>query len=91
VALERFYAPVIGARARIKRFSEAALQAGGDALQGVELLAQIAPPRPVDNFEAIATTRMPNGDTRIYILSDDNYSPRQRTLLYAFDIVSEPR
>jgi hypothetical protein len=89
VALERFYAPVVGARARIKRFSEAALEAGGERLE-VETLAEIAPPQPVDNFEAIATTRMPNGDTRIYILSDDNYSPRQRTLLYAFDLVSPP-
>jgi hypothetical protein len=44
---------------------------------------------PLDNFEAIATARMPDGATRIYILSDDNYNRRQRTLLYAFDIVSD--
>lgn len=89
VALERFYAPVIGARARITRFSEEALMAGGTTLQGVVTLGEISAPRPLDNFEAIATARMPNGDTRIYILSDDNYSPRQRTLLYAFDVVSD--
>lgn len=89
VALERFYAPVIGARARIRRFSDAALEESGERLQGVETLAEIAPPQPVDNFEGIAATRTADGATRIYIVSDDNYSPRQRTLLYAFDIVSD--
>lgn len=90
VALERFYAPVIGARARITRFPEAALEASGNTLPDVDVLATLAPPRPVDNFEAIAAVRMPDGATRIYIASDDNYSARQRTLLLAFDIVEQP-
>jgi hypothetical protein len=89
VAVERFYAPIIGARARITRFPESALDADSDTLPGVEVLAELAPPMPLDNFEAIATARMPDGATRIYILSDDNYNRRQRTLLYAFDIVSD--
>jgi hypothetical protein len=87
VALERFYAPVIGARARITRFPESALDAGGEALPEVEELALIAPPAPVDNFEAIAAVRAPDGAVRIYVLSDDNFSARQRTLLLAFDLV----
>jgi hypothetical protein len=87
VALERFYAPVIGARARITRFPESALDARGEALPEVEELALIAPPAPVDNFEAIAAARAPDGAVRIYVLSDDNFSARQRTLLLAFDLV----
>jgi hypothetical protein len=87
VALERFYAPIIGARARVTRFPEDALGAGGEILPNVEELASIAPPMPVDNFEAIAATRGPDGALRIYILSDDNYSTRQRTLLLAFDVI----
>ena len=50
-------------------------------------LALLTPPLPVDNFEAISAVRMANGVTRLYILSDNNFSSRQRTLLYAFDVV----
>lgn len=45
----------------------------------------MAPPLTVDNFEGVAVVRKPNGDWRIYLLSDDNFSPSQRTLLLAFD------
>jgi hypothetical protein len=79
VALERFYAPIIGARARLTL-----LPALGAA---AEELAELAPPMPLDNFEGVAAVRMPDGVTRIYIISDDNFSARQRTLLYAFDLV----
>lgn len=82
VALERFYAPIIGARARITRV--APLQ--GEAAQ-VEELALIEAPMPVDNFEGVAAVRLSDGVTRIYIVSDDNFSARQRTLLLAFDLV----
>jgi hypothetical protein len=89
VAVERFYAPVIGARVRITRFSEEALDAPGAVLSGIEVLAEIAPPLLLDNFEAITATRGPNGATRLYVVSDNNYNRRQRTLLYVFDIVSD--
>jgi hypothetical protein len=88
-AVERFYAPVIGARARITFIPDAALDGEGDLLQGVEELAVLAPPMPVDNFEAIAATRRIDGGVRLYIMSDDNFSDRQRTIIYAFDVVSE--
>lgn len=84
VALERFYAPVVGARARITTFAASELVEG--ALIHPRRLAQIAPPMPVDNFEGVAAVRMPDGKTRIYIVSDDNMSARQRTLLLAFDV-----
>lgn len=83
IALERFYAPVIGPRARITRFPEAALASGVIA---PEELARLAPPLALDNFEAIATVAMSDGATRLYVLSDDNFSSRQRTLLLAFDL-----
>jgi len=89
VALERFYAPVVGARARIAMFSEDSLNARGDALPELTVLAELAPPMPVDNFEGVAAQRLSNGVTRIYIVSDDNFSSRQRTLLYAFDVSSD--
>ncbi|WP_325061468.1 esterase-like activity of phytase family protein [Vitreimonas sp.] len=88
VALERFYAPVIGARARITMFPETSLAARGEALPALTVLAELAPPMPVDNFEGIAAQRLGSGATRIYVVSDDNFSDRQRTLLYAFDVSS---
>ncbi|MBL8531938.1 MAG: esterase-like activity of phytase family protein [Hyphomonadaceae bacterium] len=88
VALQRFYAPVIGARARIVRIAADALRA--DAEVAGEEWATLAPPMPVDNFEGIAAVRTADGGTRLYIVSDDNFSARQRTLLYAFDVI-EPR
>jgi hypothetical protein len=81
VALERFYAPVVGARIRITRFGEEELSE-----VGAELLASLAPPMPIDNFEAVSAVRAPDGAVRLYILSDDNFSERQRTLLFAFDV-----
>ncbi len=83
VALERFFAPVIGPRARIKRFT---FDAEG-AISNVEELGALAPPMPLDNFEAISAVRAPDGAVRLYIVSDDNFSRRQRTLLLAFDVV----
>jgi hypothetical protein len=87
IALERFFAPIIGPRARITRFPAAALDSGGEILPEVEVLASLAAPLPVDNFEGVSAVRMPDGATRIYIVSDDNLSDRQRTLLLAFDLV----
>lgn len=82
VALERFYAPVIGARARVTRVASI-----GEGEVAVEELALIEAPRPVDNFEGVAVTRMSDGALRVYIISDDNFSRRQRTLLLAFDVI----
>ena len=41
-------------------------------------------PLTVDNFEGISVVRR-RGGVRFYILSDDNFSTEQRTLLLAFD------
>jgi hypothetical protein len=48
-----------------------------------------------DNFEGIALSKSPAnspmaGATRIYILSDDNDTPTERTLLMAFDWTAPP-
>lgn len=46
---------------------------------------RLAPPMTVDNFEGVAVVARPGGGWRVYLLSDDNFSPTQRTLLMAFD------
>ena len=51
-------------------------------LEGREI-AEFAPPLAADNFEALSVTREA-GRTIVWIASDDNFSPRQRTLLLKF-------
>jgi len=45
----------------------------------------LAPPLTVDNIEGMGAVVRPGGTIRFYLLSDDNASPEQRTLLLAFD------
>ena len=52
-------------------------------------LVELSLPSTVDNFEGIAAVRYGDG-VRLYILSDDNANPRQRTLLLAFDFMHGP-
>jgi len=53
-----------------------------------ETLFTLAKPVPVDNFEGLAARRLTNGHDRIYLVADDNFSDRQRTLLFIFDIAA---
>lgn len=47
---------------------------------------RLTPPLNVDNFEGIAARAKPDGSSTIYLVSDDNFSARQRTLLYVFEM-----
>jgi hypothetical protein len=77
--LERLFREPADVRGRVRR-----MDASG-ALGPV--LIELSLPSTVDNFEGLAA--VPGRDaTRLYILSDDNGSARQRTLLLAFDIRS---
>ena len=76
----RAYDPARGARAILR-------VARGETQIAEAVLKQ---PLPVDNFEAVAIGRSPDGSTRIWLLSDDNFSASQRTLLLAFDLAEEP-
>ena len=40
----------------------------------------------IDNYEGIAAKAMPDGHVRLFIISDDNFSTSQRTLLMVFDV-----
>jgi len=85
VALERFFAAPIGSQARITTIRAQDI----DANRIVEKteLAFLQYGLTLDNFEGVAAARRADGGVRLYILSDDNFSARQRTLLYAFDVV----
>lgn len=82
LVLERHFSFAKGVAARIVRLSGANLRAG-NLLKGEEL-ARLEPPLAVDNFEGIAVWESGEAGTFLYLVSDDNYSPVQRTLLFQF-------
>ncbi len=87
LVLERRASLTSGWGARIKLVSRASLQAGA-RLKGEEI-ARLDPPLPVDNFEGIAVREDPEAGTLLYLISDDNYSLFQRTLLLQFRLENE--
>jgi len=75
--VQRSYAPPLDARARVRHMAE-------DGTLG-PVMVELKLPGTTDNFEGIAATKR-GEKTRLYILSDDNENPLQRTLMLAFDI-----
>lgn len=84
LVLERRFPPV-GARLRL--LPVAAIKAGA-VLDGSEI-ARLEGSLQVDNMEGIDARTGPNGETEIVLVSDDNYSFLQRTLLLMFRLVEQ--
>lgn len=78
--VERYYRPPLDMRLRVRRLSEQGAMSAP--------LIELRPPASVDNFEGIAAVETPAG-TRLYLLSDDNANPLQKTLLLAFDVAAK--
>lgn len=76
-SLHRAYNPLTGNSIHISA-------TGPDGMTSV--LGRISRPLTVDNFEGIAVLDRPDGERRLFIVADDNFSDRQRTLLFAFRI-----
>ncbi|HEY0527037.1 MAG TPA: esterase-like activity of phytase family protein [Stellaceae bacterium] len=84
LVLERAASVFQGFRNRLTRVPGRAIRPGA-RLQGKELL-RLVPPYLTDNFEGVAARREADGRTAVYLVSDDNYMPFQRTLLLKFDL-----
>jgi hypothetical protein len=82
VILERGYTPMSGTIVRLRLIPARDILAG--ALVEGTLLAELHGPMNVDNFEGIAASLGPNGEVLLFLLSDDNFNPLQRTLLFLF-------
>lgn len=82
LVLERRLSTFSGFHVRLVRLAAADIQPGA-RLQGEEL-AQWGAPLTIDNFEGLAARRGADGEILIYLLSDDNFSLFQRTLLLMF-------
>jgi hypothetical protein len=85
VLLERAFDPMRGVRVAVKRVRLA--DVGPDALVRGEELAWLRQPFSVDNLEGVATGRGPRGETLLWLLSDDNFNPLQRTILLHFELM----
>lgn len=51
-----------------------------------KLLSNLTQPLPLDNFEGLDTRTTSDSRTFIYIISDDNFSPFQHTLIMMFEL-----
>ena len=70
-------------RIRLRRLKKASIVPGA-RLEG-EKIAELKDPLTVDNFEGVAVRHDDErGETLVYLLSDDNGKPIQRTLLLMF-------
>jgi len=84
LVLERYYTPRQGVRIRIKRVDHTTIQAGAEVTG--KLIAELTPPMNIDNFEGIDVRPGPDGVPLVYLISDDNFSNDQRTLLMMFKL-----
>lgn len=84
--LQRHYTPETGTRVRLAQLAAADLQVGA-LIEGREL-ARFEDARFVDNFEGLAICPRNVGGPLLYLISDDNFSATQRTLLLQFELVS---
>jgi hypothetical protein len=82
LVVERALFLFAGFQARIMHLPRAALKPGR-TMKPIEL-ATLASPMLVDNFEGISARLGPNGETLIYLISDDNFRSSQQTLLMMF-------
>ena len=82
VVLERLYRPPAVPAIRLVQIPAAEVR-GGAVLTGREI-AVLRPPLTFDNFEGIAARLGAGDETLLYLLSDDNFNPLQRTLLVMF-------
>ena len=89
--LERSF-ELSGIRARIVRLAKDRLREArrraNTKVHG-EALARLEHPLSVDNFEGIALRRDRAGRTLLYVVSDNNFLPFQRTLLLQFRMIDD--
>lgn len=84
LVVERSFNVMVGVRARIVRVPAASFDPKNEVT--TQELAYLAPPLSVDNMEGIAVRKGAAGEILVYLVSDNNYSGYQRTLLMMFEL-----
>jgi hypothetical protein len=87
VVLERRFRYSEGIKMRIRRIKASEIKRG--ALIVGETLLEATDALNIDNMEGIAVHRSAAGETILTLISDENYSPLQRTLLMQFALPDE--
>lgn len=82
LVLNRRWTLLQGFTAKLTLVESAAVESAGGVLRGREI-ADLRPPLAVDNMEGLSVTRE-GARTIVWMVSDDNYMPLQRTLLLEF-------
>lgn len=85
ILLERRFTVATGAAMRLRRFKSAAIKQDARLTGEILMLADTA--HQIDNMEGLDITRNEKGDTILTLISDDNHSILQRTLLLEFKLV----
>ena len=87
LVLERRFTWTSGLAMRIRSVSLASIKPNA-TVDGMELISADMG-HQIDNMEGLSVHRAPDGATVLTIVSDDNFSPLQRTLLLQFTLVGE--
>lgn len=91
LVLERSFSLFGGFAGRIMHLPAASLAAAAEgAVLAARELARLSPPLLADNFEALAIAPRAAGGFWVFVASDDNFHPLQRTLLLAFVLEALP-
>jgi hypothetical protein len=83
--LERRFSFFGGLGAEVRHVNASELHPGA-RIQGTVIAALSAQDASIDNMEGLAMRKGPAGETLLYMISDDNYSPFERTLLLMFEV-----
>jgi hypothetical protein len=87
ILLERRYAPAFGVAIRLRRIAGEEVKAGAP-LDG-EILLDAGMTSQIDNMEGLAVSEGADGRTILTLVSDNNYSILQRTLILQFALVED--
>ena len=88
LVLERRFTLVAGIAARLVRIPAEQIVPGGRLDPAP--VAELVPPYSVDNMEGLAVEPEADGGALVYLISDDNRNPLQRTLLMLFRLNPGP-
>jgi len=80
--LERKFSWTTGLRIRIRKIALASVQPG--ALVDGPVLIDVGMNHEIDNMEGLSVHRSARGEVVLTLISDDNFSILQRTLLLQF-------
>ena len=84
IILERKYEPDRGMMMRIRRIPLSEIKP--DALVDGPVIFEADARYNIDNMEALSVNRLRSGDIILTLMSDNNFSPTQRTLLLQFSL-----